>query len=378
MVSPRARRGLLALERPTSLRAPASAQPRLRPNAEQREHDVLGPRALGRAEPRTARCQPPSPLGGPGAALGRSIFSPAVARTRCYGRGASPARRAAGGVGCAAGLGTRSSRQLALPSGDYRAVFRARSFLGGDRRIREEPSVSCACGISADMTAWRKLKSLLLPLVLVVLCAGLLTAAKGQNCGGLVQGPNGTIESPGFPHGYPNYANCTWIIITGERNRIQLSFHTFALEEDFDILSVYDGQPQQGNLKVRLSGFQLPSSIVSTGSLLTLWFTTDFAVSAQGFKAMYEALPEEINARVPRMKLSSQSRGPLKALALVNKIHLCTPETCWDYHGGPRIQNYSPRSANVSYLRLRLHCGGLFHSEAVSTASDLISCCLPL
>ncbi|KAL4842557.1 hypothetical protein H8958_012935 [Nasalis larvatus] len=79
----------------------------------------------------------------------------------------------------------------------------------------------------------------------------------GQNCGGLVQGPNGTIESPGFPHGYPNYANCTWIIITGERNRIQLSFHTFALEEDFDILSVYDGQPQQGNLKVRLSNLQM-------------------------------------------------------------------------------------------------------------------------
>lgn len=59
-------------------------------------------------------------------------------------------------------------------------VFRARSFLGGDRRIREEPSVSCACGISADMTAWRKFKSLLLPLVLAVLCAGLLTAAKGK------------------------------------------------------------------------------------------------------------------------------------------------------------------------------------------------------
>ncbi|PKU36441.1 cub and sushi domain-containing protein 1-like [Limosa lapponica baueri] len=78
-----------------------------------------------------------------------------------------------------------------------------------------------------------------------------LLAHHGQNCGGLVQGPNGTIESPGFPHGYPNYANCTWIIITGERNRIQLSFHTFALEEDFDILSIYDGQPQQGNLKVR-------------------------------------------------------------------------------------------------------------------------------
>ncbi|TNM90534.1 hypothetical protein fugu_002823, partial [Takifugu bimaculatus] len=109
-----------------------------------------------------------------------------------------------------------------------------------------------------------------------------------ESCGGVVQGLNGTIESPGFPHGYPNYANCTWLIITGERNRIQLTFVTLALEEDFDIVSVYDGQPSPGNLKMRLSGFMLPSPIVSSGSILALWFTTDFAVSAQGFKAVYE------------------------------------------------------------------------------------------
>lgn len=73
-----------------------------------------------------------------------------------------------------------------------------------------------------------------------------------ESCGGVVQGLNGSIESPGFPHGYPNYANCTWLIITGERNRIQLTFVTLALEEDFDIVSVYDGQPSPGNLKMRL------------------------------------------------------------------------------------------------------------------------------
>ncbi|XP_067884582.1 CUB and sushi domain-containing protein 1a [Heterodontus francisci] len=112
-----------------------------------------------------------------------------------------------------------------------------------------------------------------------------------QPCGGLVQGPNGTIESPGFPYGYPNYANCTWIIITGERNRIQLVFQIFALEEDFDILSIYDGHHHPANFLTRVTGFQLPSPIVSTGSILTLWFTTDFAVSAQGFKAVYEVLP---------------------------------------------------------------------------------------
>ncbi|XP_072912857.1 CUB and sushi domain-containing protein 1-like [Hemitrygon akajei] len=137
-----------------------------------------------------------------------------------------------------------------------------------------------------EMTAGTALRFLLL------FCYIGLTAADGeQSCGGLVQGPNGTIESPGFPYGYPNYANCTWIIITGERNRIQVVFQIFALEEDFDILSIYDGQPQQGNLKMRVTGFQLPSPIVSSGSILTLWFTTDFAVSAQGFKAVYEVLP---------------------------------------------------------------------------------------
>lgn len=41
-------------------------------------------------------------------------------------------------------------------------------------------------------------------------------------------------------------------------------------------------------LSFRLSGFMLPSPIVSSGSILALWFTTDFAVSAQGFRAVYE------------------------------------------------------------------------------------------
>lgn len=38
----------------------------------------------------------------------------------------------------------------------------------------------------------------------------------------------------------------------------------------------------------RLTGFQLPSPIVSTGSMLTLWLLSDYAVSGQGFKVNYE------------------------------------------------------------------------------------------
>uniref|UniRef100_A0A673BJT4 CUB and Sushi multiple domains 2 n=1 Tax=Sphaeramia orbicularis TaxID=375764 RepID=A0A673BJT4_9TELE len=112
-----------------------------------------------------------------------------------------------------------------------------------------------------------------------------------QNCSYTLHSPIGTIESPGYPYGYPNYANCTWVIVAAEHNRIQLVFQGFALEEDFDILSVYDGPPSPGNLRTRLTGFQLPSPIVSTGSRLTLWLLSDYAVSGQGFKAVYEALP---------------------------------------------------------------------------------------
>lgn len=38
----------------------------------------------------------------------------------------------------------------------------------------------------------------------------------------------------------------------------------------------------------RLTGFRLPPPIVSTGARLTLWLLSDYAVSGQGFKAVYE------------------------------------------------------------------------------------------
>lgn len=38
----------------------------------------------------------------------------------------------------------------------------------------------------------------------------------------------------------------------------------------------------------RLTGFQLPAPIVSTGPVLSLWLVSDYAVSAQGFQASYE------------------------------------------------------------------------------------------
>uniref|UniRef100_A0A8C1UMN4 CUB and Sushi multiple domains 2 n=1 Tax=Cyprinus carpio TaxID=7962 RepID=A0A8C1UMN4_CYPCA len=122
---------------------------------------------------------------------------------------------------------------------------------------------------------------------LCVMLSSLSLLFTAQNCSHTLHSPNGTIESPGYPYGYPNYANCTWVIVAQEHNRIQLVFQGFALEEDFDILSVYDGHPSPTNLRTRLTGFQLPAPIVSTGPRLTLWLLSDYAVSGQGFKLVY-------------------------------------------------------------------------------------------
>uniref|UniRef100_A0A803T9B4 CUB and Sushi multiple domains 3 n=1 Tax=Anolis carolinensis TaxID=28377 RepID=A0A803T9B4_ANOCA len=119
--------------------------------------------------------------------------------------------------------------------------------------------------------------------VLFIVFAGFI-----YTCGGTLKGLNGTIESPGFPYGYPNGANCTWVIIAEERNRIQIVFQSFALEEEYDYLSLYDGHPHPTNFRTRLTGFHLPPPVTSTKSVFSLRLTSDFAVSAHGFKVYYE------------------------------------------------------------------------------------------
>ncbi|XP_029976947.1 CUB and sushi domain-containing protein 3-like [Salarias fasciatus] len=109
-------------------------------------------------------------------------------------------------------------------------------------------------------------------------------------CGGTLKGRNGSIESPGFPYGYPNGANCTWVIVGEEGSRIQLIFLSFAIEEEYDFLSLYDGHPHPANFRTRLTGFQVPAPVTSTGNVFSLRLTSDFAVSAHGFKLNYEEL----------------------------------------------------------------------------------------
>uniref|UniRef100_A0ABM5ESZ5 CUB and sushi domain-containing protein 2 isoform X2 n=1 Tax=Pogona vitticeps TaxID=103695 RepID=A0ABM5ESZ5_9SAUR len=202
---------------------------------------------------------------------------------------------------------------------------------------------------------------------ILLLSVGVLaTSAAAQNCSYVLQGPNGTIQSPGFPYGYPNYANCTWTITAQEQNRVQLVFQSFALEEDFDVLSVYDGLPQQGNLRTRLTGFQLPPPIVSTGIVLSLWLVSDYAVSAQGFLAHYEVLPSHTCGNPGRLQNGIQ-QGTTYSVG--DKVrYSCNPGFFLEGHALLTCHASSENSASwdfpLPFCRADDACGGTLRGQS--------------
>lgn len=53
------------------------------------------------------------------------------------------------------------------------------------------------------------------------------------------------------------------------------------------------------SLSFRLTGFQLPATIVSVATTLSLRLVSDYAVSAQGFHASYEGRCPPVQATGP-------------------------------------------------------------------------------
>ena len=54
--------------------------------------------------------------------------------------------------------------------------------------------------------------------------------ASVEACGGTLEGTTGTIQTPGYPHGYAHRKFCAWSIIGPADRRIKLTFDDFDLE----------------------------------------------------------------------------------------------------------------------------------------------------
>nr|XP_033800575.1 neuropilin-2 isoform X2 [Geotrypetes seraphini] len=125
-----------------------------------------------------------------------------------------------------------------------------------------------------------------------------------EDCSRNFTGPNGTIESLGFPDKYPHNLDCTFTILAKPKMEIILQFLTFDLEHDplqsgegdckYDWLDIWDGVPNVGPLIGRYCGSKTPSEIRSSTGILSLTFHTDMAVAKDGFSARYYLSPQEV------------------------------------------------------------------------------------
>ena len=92
--------------------------------------------------------------------------------------------------------------------------------------------------------------------------------------------------------GENNDYNCDerslYIIEIPNAKKITLSFSEFALEKDYDFLWIYDGNSVYSPLIGRWNTVS-PGTVTSTSNSLLLEFRSDFAITASGWKALWEA-----------------------------------------------------------------------------------------
>ncbi|XP_023335557.1 cubilin [Eurytemora carolleeae] len=113
-------------------------------------------------------------------------------------------------------------------------------------------------------------------------------------CGGLFTGlSHGSIKSPGYPGQYPHNADCTWTISVEPGKRIQFHFATLSIEThstcEMDKLEISEGDA--GHVIGQYCNSTLPPPITSSGSEVSVRFTSDASLSDNGFLITWSAVP---------------------------------------------------------------------------------------
>ena len=128
-------------------------------------------------------------------------------------------------------------------------------------------------------------------------------------CGGLIEGSEGTITSPGYPNSFPHHIKCTWVIRGPVGRSIQLNFedldldvrqvignHSYCRSQMIMAHSSASQHPQTEaviefpNQDDRLCGNQIPEPVLSSSNSLTLrFYTFESTASHRGFKVNWNA-----------------------------------------------------------------------------------------
>ncbi|XP_075796837.1 ovochymase-1 isoform X2 [Pelodiscus sinensis] len=138
----------------------------------------------------------------------------------------------------------------------------------------------------------------------------------------------GLIQSPGYPHGYPNTTSCHWRIVAPLKSIIRIDFLTFWTEKTlFDChgqLMVYEGLGPSKELIGNFCGEISPHPLKSDGPVVTLTFTSSAAVASRGFILTYSFHDTQPGSALRKLKAASKG-CPVFDLIPVGSAEITSP-----------------------------------------------------
>ena len=127
----------------------------------------------------------------------------------------------------------------------------------------------------------------------------------GSACNGLetidlMNNPNGSIYSPGYPNNYDNYQNCLWLLVAPYGSKVLLYFTTFEVEDYSgfcsDSVELFDGSNDSSRRLSKSCGSILPSPVYSSDRYMYMKFKSGSYYTEKGFVAHYRELTDSSGA----------------------------------------------------------------------------------
>ena len=131
------------------------------------------------------------------------------------------------------------------------------------------------------------------------------SACSGLETINLINTPNGSIYSPGYPYQYDDNKNCQWLFVAPYLSKVLLYFTAFEVEDNseclFDSVELFDGRDDSSARLSKSCGSSLPSPVYSSSSYMYMQFKSDSSVRDKGFVAHYRELSDSSGAFIKTM-----------------------------------------------------------------------------
>ncbi|KAH8276594.1 hypothetical protein KR044_004736, partial [Drosophila immigrans] len=133
---------------------------------------------------------------------------------------------------------------------------------------------------------------------------GRLCDQRFSSCNGMLVGQTGRLRYPPTGSSYQHNAQCAWVIRTNESMVLNVTFHSFNLEDStecrFDWLQINDGRSAAAQIIGRYCGNHIPhgGNIISSSHQLYLWFRSDNSSAHEGFELSWQSMPPQCGGRI--------------------------------------------------------------------------------